>query len=86
MAQSLRDLPNISTVNERKLIAAGIDSPEALKELGSREAFLRVREHSDPGACLNMLCGLEGAVRGIRWHDLPPEEKAALRDFFRSLT
>lgn len=81
----LSSLPNISKVNEMKLMQAGIETPEQLVELGSREALLRVRQNSDPGACLNMLYGLEGAIRGIRWHDLPDNVKAELKDFHKSL-
>ncbi|MDR2933229.1 MAG: TfoX/Sxy family protein [Oscillospiraceae bacterium] len=81
----LTTLPNISKVNEAKLIKAGIDTPEKLRELGSREALMRVRIHADAGACLNMLYGLEGAIRGIRWHDLPNDVKKELKDFHKSL-
>lgn len=30
------------------------------------------------------LCALEGAVRGIRWHDLEPEVKADLKAFYQT--
>ncbi len=82
---SLTDLPNISTVNAKKLQDAGITTPEMLRKIGSREAFLRVRATSDPGACLSMLQGLEGAIQGIRWHSLSPETKAELKCFFNSV-
>lgn len=81
----LTDLPNISKVNAKKLRDAGIETPEELRRLGSREALFRVRLHSDPGACLNMLYGLEGAIRGIRWHDLPDDVKAELKAFHKTL-
>ncbi len=81
----LKDLPNISTVNAQKLRQAGVNTPEDLRRLGSREALVRVRMHSDPGACLSMLYGLEGAVRGVRWHNLPDEVKAELKAFHKSL-
>lgn len=81
----LTDLPNIGKVAAEKLAEAGIDSPEALKKAGSREALLRVRMKSDPGACLSFLYGLEGAIQGMRSHDLPPQSKAELRAFFAEL-
>ncbi len=81
----LSKLPNISKVNERKLMEAGIEGPEQLIAIGSREALLRVRSKSDPGACLNMLYALEGAIRGIRWHDLPDEVKVELKEFHHGL-
>ena len=82
---TLHDMVNIGSVAEQKLIEAGIDTPEKLIELGSKEALLRVRATSDPGACLSMLCGLEGAIRGVRWHDLPPEVRADLKAFHKGL-
>jgi DNA transformation protein len=82
---ALSSLPNISTMNEMKLVQAGIETPEQLAAIGSREAIRMVRETSDPGACLSMLYGLEGAVRGIRWHDLPDEVKKDLKEFHKTL-
>lgn len=77
----LSELPNISTVNEEKLIKAGVDTPEKLKELGSKKAWMTVRESSDPGACLHMLYGLEGAVQEVNKSELAPEVKAELKKF-----
>lgn len=78
----LSELPNISKVNEKKLIEAGINCAEELKTLGSKKAFLMVRASSDPDACFSMLQGLEGANRGIRWHYLSQETKADLKEFY----
>ena len=73
---------NIGSVLERQLGEAGIHTPEELEEAGSREAWLRIRS-ADPSACYNRLCALEGAVRGVRWHDLLPGVKAELKDFYQ---
>lgn len=78
----LSDLPNIGTVVETKLKEVGIETPEQLIELGAEQAFIRLRS-VDEGACLSMLCGLEGAVRGIRWHQLPKERKEELKSFIK---
>lgn len=83
--EKLEDLPNISRVNAGKLRQAGIDTPVELKRLGSREAFLRIRMKADPTACLSTLYGLEGAVRGIRWHGLDTEARQALKAYFDTL-
>jgi TfoX C-terminal domain. len=83
-AEKLTELPNISKVLSAVLIDAGIDSPEQLRALGSREAFLKIKLR-DPTACFNKLCALEGAVQGVRWHDLDPAVKEELRVFFKSL-
>lgn len=81
----LTDLPNISKVNAQKLRDAGIQTPEDLRKLGSKEALVLVRMKSDPGACLSMLYGLEGAIRGVRWHSLPNEVRDELRAFHKTL-
>lgn len=80
----LTKLPGIGAVNAQKLSGAGIDTPEQLRELGSREAFLRVRRSSDPGACLHMLYGLEAAVRGMPKNALTEADRAELRTFFKT--
>jgi DNA transformation protein len=73
---------NIGKDTETKLVEAGIDSFEKLVALGSEQAFLRLQA-IDPGACLNLLYGLEGAIEGIKWHDLPTEKKQALLLFHK---
>lgn len=80
----LHELPNIGTVAERKLRQAGVETPEQLAEIGSREASMRLKL-LDSGACLHMLYALEGAVRGIRKNQLSDETKRELKDFFQSL-
>lgn len=80
----LKSLPNISIIMEKKLKEVGIETPEELKEVGSKEAFTRIR-CKDNSACFNMLCGLEGAIKGIRWHNLSDEEKMKLKEFFKTV-
>ena len=71
---------NIGKELERKLMDVGITSFAELKNTGSEQAFLRLRA-VDPGVCLNMLCALDGAIAGIRWHDLPATRKTELKEF-----
>ena len=80
----LSKLPNISTVVEGKLNEVGIITKDQLKDIGSKQAFLSLRKN-DSGACLNMLCALEGAIQGIRWHSLSDDIKKELKEFHRSL-
>ena len=79
----LTKLPNIGKIMEEQLLQAGISTPAALQETGSREAWLRIQSF-DPSACYNRLRGLEGAVRGVRWHDLDAETKAKLKAFYQA--
>ncbi len=80
----LQKLPNIGPELERLLNMAGIDSPEALRALGAREAFLRLKT-VDPAACHSKLYAIGGAVKGVRWHGLTVEEKKELNEFFAAL-
>ncbi|MBW8361354.1 MAG: TfoX/Sxy family protein [Kaistella sp.] len=80
--QKLSDHINIGNDTESKLIQVGIDSYEKLQAAGSHEAFTLLQK-IDPGACLSLLYGLEGAIAGIKWNKLPPETKKALQQFYR---
>ncbi len=77
--ERLTDLPNIGAVLAGRLEDAGIKTASDLATIGSVEALLRVRTRMDADApCANMLYALEGAVRGIRWHEIPQRERAEL--------
>ncbi len=78
----LEKLPNIGAVVAGQLVQVGIDTPEKLAAVGPRQAWLRIQK-IDPSACYNRLCGLVGAVQGVRWHTLPEEEKEELRAFYQ---
>jgi DNA transformation protein and related proteins len=80
---SLADLPNIGPQVVRLLTSAGVHSPRELKNLGAVKAALRIAalRPADP-PCRSMLAGLEGAIRGIRWHAIPkPDREALWKDY-----
>ena len=77
----LSKLPNIGETLAKKLVLADITTPSQLAELGSENAFIRIKT-IDETACYNMLCALEGAIQGIRWHNIDAERKAELKEFF----
>jgi len=77
----LDQLPNIGKTLAEKLNQADIESPEQLTAMGSEQAFIRLSTIDD-GACYNMLCALEGAIQGIRWHSLSADKKLELKEFF----
>lgn len=74
-------LPNIGVKLEEQLTEAGITSAAQLRETGSREAWLRIRSR-DPSVCLMRLSALEGAIQGVRWHNLDEQTKRELKDFY----
>ena len=51
--------------------------------MGSKKAWLEIKA-IDESACFNRLCALEGAIRGMRWHNLPDEVKTDLKEFYNS--
>lgn len=77
----LTELKNIGEELSRQLCAADIRTPEQLCDIGSREAWLRLKMQ-DPSACLNRLYALEGAIQGIRWHALNDASKHELKSFY----
>ena len=77
----LSKLPNIGKVVEKQLNDVGINTADELIDIGSKEAWLRIKE-VDESACLNRLMALEGAIQNIRWHNLSEEDKKNLKDFY----
>lgn len=82
MTTDLLQQPNIGKDTATKLIEVGITSYAELKEAGTEQAFLRLQT-LDPGACIHLLFGLEGAVEGIPYTQLSPQKKQELREFHR---
>jgi len=82
MITDLLQQPNIGKDTESKLIQVGITSYAELKEVGTEQAFLRLQT-LDPGACIQLLFGLEGAIEGIPYIQLSPQKKLELREFHR---
>ena len=77
----LSKLPNIGKVLEEQLNTVGINSVDDLIDIGSKEAWLKIKE-IDESACINRLMALEGAIQNIRWHDLSEDDKNNLKDFY----
>ena len=77
---TLTELPN---ERPRPAENLGVETPEALRELGA--AFLRVRAQVAPAACFRQLTALAGPELGIPKKTLTAERKTALRAFFDGL-
>ncbi len=82
---SLSALPNVGKVLERNLIQTGIETPEQLRNIGAKEAFIRIRAQVDSGACLHMLYGIQGAIDGIPDKFLSRDVKDELKKFYNNL-
>jgi DNA transformation protein len=77
-------MPNLGGEMEKRLKQVGISSAEDLVSAGAENTFIRLKT-VDPGACINSLYALEGAIQGIRWHHLDKQRKQELLEFFRHL-
>jgi hypothetical protein len=71
----------------QKLYNAGIDTPEKLKKLGTKKAYLLI--HQNGGFCgkfhAGYLYALEGAIRDCDWLKLPPGTKSEFKAFTERL-
>lgn len=78
----LSKLPNIGKTVEDQLNQVGILTEAQLKEIGAKQAWLKIQE-IDASACINRLQALEGAIRGVKKTELADDVKADLRDFYQ---
>ena len=78
----LSKLPNIGKAVEAQLIQVGSETPEALRQVGAKAAWLKIQE-IDPSACIHRLLALEGAIQGVKKSMLPEAAKADLKVFFQ---
>ena len=85
LMKKLSDLPNVGKVLEDSLLRIGIETPEQLRSIGAEGAFMRIRMYVDPGACLHMLYGIQGAIEEIPDKLLSEDTKQKLKTFYKSL-
>lgn len=79
----LSELPNIGEVLEEQLNQIGIFHYEQLKEIGSKQAWLRIKG-IDASACIHRLYSLEAAILHIKKSQLSPEIKLQLKEFYNT--
>lgn len=79
----LSGLPNIGKAVEEQLNQVNIVTYDQLKEVGSKQAWLRIKEIDD-SACIHRLYALEGAIRNVKKSELPSEVKAELKEFYNA--
>lgn len=83
--EKLTDMPNIGPVLAGNLERIGVTTPEQLRGMGAREAFLRIRAEVDFTACLHQLEALAGAAEGLKKSLLPEKSKEELKAWYRAL-
>lgn len=80
----LNSMKNIGKEVEKKLQHIGICSAEELAEIGSKEAFFRLKM-CYPNVCSVHLYTLQGAIDNIEYNRLPDEVKNDLKNFSDNL-
>lgn len=83
--KELTKLPNIGKFLAEKLELIGVKNEQDLKAMGSENAIIKIATLEDGGDCINMLYALEGAIQGIRWHNLSKARKQELLEFYRQV-
>jgi DNA transformation protein and related proteins len=77
----LSKLPNIGGMVEAQLNEVGITTPEQLRNIGSKQAWLKIKA-IDASACIHRLYALEGAIQGIKKTQLSIDKKEELKEFY----
>lgn len=84
MATPISSLPNLGPATEEAFARAGIDSAEALRDLGADQAYARLLRHGTRPHFIGYYV-LVMALQGRPWNDCRGKEKAALRARFDAL-
>ncbi|SCZ02163.1 TfoX/Sxy family protein [Microvirga guangxiensis] len=77
--EPISSLPGVGPVTQGWLEEAGIRTISDLEAIGSVEAYRRLKFMQPRRVTLNALYGLEAAMRGCHWLDLPQDVKRALQ-------
>lgn len=77
--EPIQTLSGIGPVTQSWLEEAGIRTVGDLRALGALEAYRRLKFMLPRRVSLNALYGLEAALHGCHWLDLPQDVKAALQ-------
>lgn len=82
-----KQLRNVGPKLAKKLVEAGIDSPEKLRQIGAKKAFERMYPAGDTYGDFNAayLYALEGAIRNCDWLEIPDKIKQEYKEFAQNL-
>ncbi|HZH26972.1 MAG TPA: TfoX/Sxy family protein [Azospirillaceae bacterium] len=79
MSRPVYLLPNLGRATAWRLAEVGIETEDDLRALGAAATYRRLKHAFPRDTSLNALWALAGALRGVHWLNLTPEEKAALK-------
>lgn len=72
-------MKNLGPKSREWLASVGVYSLEDVANLGVVETYKRVKAAYPEKVTLNLLWGLQAALLGIRWDELPPDIKSELK-------
>jgi DNA transformation protein len=72
-------MKNLGPKSSEWLASVGVHSLDDVAKLGVVDTYKRVKAAYPEKVTLNMLWGLQAALMGIRWDELPPDIKQELR-------
>ncbi len=76
-ARTISELKSLGPRSQEMLARAGISSIAQLRQLGSVEAYC-ITKQTCPGVSLNLLWGLESALRGEPWQEIARVHRTSL--------
>jgi DNA transformation protein len=82
---STTSLRNIGPKSAAWLRQIGLHSAQALAEVGSVQAFARIKRAGFKPS-LNLLYSLEGALMDCHWHDVPESRRQVLLNELEAIT
>lgn len=72
---TLEEAVNIGPVLAEELRQSGFETLEDMRAAGYLEAIRRLRAVNPERDCANSALAVAGAIQGVRWMKLPPEER-----------
>ena len=78
----LTQLPNIGKVMIDELAVIGIHTSDALIDAGTLEVAAQLHA-AGFHVCMSKLYGIEGAIQGVRWHELDDSTRKRLKTQFQ---
>ena len=82
-----KELKNIGPVMAKKLVNIGVDSPQKLRKMGAKKAFLKLYEKGQFCSKYHAayLYALEGAIRDCDWRAIPEKLKKEYKEYTEKL-
>lgn len=82
-----KQLKNVGPKLAEKLLEAGIDTPEKLREAGAKAAFVKMYKEGDKYGDYNAayLYAIEGAIRNCDWLEIPDSLKKEYKEYAEKL-